>query len=124
MSAFVQTQVFKSNPFSWAPTPDTVSTGVVRFDLRTAGEGTLVSVTDLPEPLDIFIPVDPLTHVTSSRDAVNHVVVSRNKMTVLEILSGDVSTSCTGGDDSRLSGTGNIRVHIRKNDTISSAGTL
>ena len=54
---------FKTNPYVWTMTGETLRTNVLSFELRDENE-TLLTADNLPEPISVFLPLE----LAQSRD--------------------------------------------------------
>ena len=55
---FQQTAKFSYNPFTWTGDDNGVGTGVIKFDIRDDVTDNLLLVSNLPTPIDIYLPAD------------------------------------------------------------------
>ena len=84
---------FKANPYTWTLSGGDLKTNVVSFEVRSSNE-SLLSFENMPQPVDVFLPVDGQAHDDAQ---LNHVHVQSNDSTTFSIATsnGNVAVKMT-----------------------------
>ena len=86
MAFFSQTAKFSNNPFTWTGDSDDVGTGVIKFDIRDDVTEDMLSVTNLPTLIDIYLPAD--TAAQSDASVFNRVLVTSGATSLVGLQTG------------------------------------